>query len=74
MHLPTSHLPTPQAQNTLATDYSVSQDASGWVVTRATWFIDRQGHKDVHADQVSAWPTELEAEADIVARKLARAA
>ena len=74
MHLNTDHLPLPAPQFTLAKDYSVSPRPDGWAVVRATWFIDRAGNKDVYADDVSLWATQDEAEADIVARQLARAA
>lgn len=65
MRLPTSHLPTPPEQYTLSTDYSVNERRDGFAVTRAIWFIDRRGEKDVYDDDVSLWPTQADALAEV---------
>lgn len=55
----------PLAQHTRSTDYRVMPRANGWAVERVIWYIDREGNKDAQADDVSLWPTEVEALAEV---------
>jgi hypothetical protein len=67
MHLPTEHLVTPPAHNVRSVGYSIQSRGGQWAVVRSVHFIDRHGEDDCYADDVSIWPTEAEAHAEIVA-------